>query len=414
MSYPPIIPEVLSPAGDEERLEAALRFGADAVYLSGKAYGMRAACANFDLGGLQRAVETVHKAGKKLYVTVNVLPRNRDIATLPEYFSALNDMGVDALILSDIGAMELAKKYAPRCALHVSTQFGVVNYATATALYRMGAKRVVLARELSLEEIREIRENTPPELELEAFVHGAICMSYSGRCVISNYLTNRDANHGECSQPCLWKYTVVEETRPDLPMTLEQDEEGSYLFNSNDMNMIAHVSDLAQAGISSFKIEGRAKTFYYTAVTANAYRRAVDGYVASGYSPQYVPEPWICEEMNKISHRPYGTGFYYGMPAQHLKQGGYIRSYEVAAVVEGWENGWLKTTQRNRFFPDTELDVLEPGGKPFTFTPGTFLDEEKNPLEVANHPMMTVYIPMERPLATGTLLRYNKSKSSNN
>lgn len=406
-----MIPEVLSPAGDEERLVAALRFGADAVYVSGKSYGMRAACANFDKDGLRRAVELTHSAGKKLYVTCNILPRNKDLDSIPEYFAYLNDIGVDALIISDIGTMELAKQYAPNCALHVSTQFGVVNYATATALYRMGAKRVVLARELSLEEIREIRKKTPPELELEAFVHGAICMSFSGRCVISNYLTDRDANHGECSQPCRWKYTVVEETRPDLPMTLEQDEEGCYLFNSNDMNMIAHVAELAQAGVSSFKIEGRAKSFYYTAVTANAYRRAVDGYVRSDFASDYVPQAWVVEEMNKISHRPYGTGFYFGMPAQHLKQGGYIRAYEVAAVVDGWEDGYLITTQRNRFFPGDELDVLEPGEKPFTFTANKLLDADKLPLESANHPMMRVLIPFERPLIEGTLLRFNKTKS---
>ena len=403
-----MIPEVLSPAGDEERLLAALRFGADAVYVSGKSYGMRAACANFDKAGLHRAVELTHNAGKKLYVTCNILPRNEDLEHIPEYFSYLNEIGVDALIISDIGTMELAKKYAPNCALHISTQFGVVNYATATALYHMGAKRVVLARELSLEEIREIRQKTPVELELEAFVHGAICMSFSGRCVISNYLTDRDANHGECAQPCRWKYSVVEETRPHLPMTLEQDEDGSYLFNANDMNMIAHVAALAQAGISSFKIEGRAKSFYYTAVTANAYRNAVDGYVASGCAAEYIPPQWVLEEMNKISHRPYGTGFYFGMPSQHLKEGGYIRAYEVAAVVDGWEDGYLITTQRNRFFPGNALDVLEPGSQPFSFTPAALLDEERQPIESANHPMMRVYIPFEHPLAPGTLLRYKK------
>lgn len=408
MSKQPIIPEVLSPAGDEERLDYALRFGADAVYLSGENFGMRAACANFDREALARAVQKTHAVGKKLYVTCNILPRNKDIDLLPEYFSYLNQIGVDALIISDLGTMELAKTYAPNCALHVSTQFGVVNHATATALYHMGAKRVVLARELSLEEIRVIRENTPPELELEAFVHGAICMSFSGRCVISNYLTNRDANHGECSQPCRWKYTVVEETRPDLPMTLEQDESGTYLFNANDMNMIAYTAQLAQAGISSFKIEGRAKTFYYAAVTANAYRHAVDGYVSSGFSPDYIPEDWIIEEMNKISHRPYGTGFYFGMPAQHLKQGGYIRAYEVAAVVEGWQDGYLVTTQRNRFYPGNSLDVLEPGQKPFTFTPETLYNEEMQAVESANHPMMQVFIPFDRPLKPGTLLRYKK------
>lgn len=408
MNTTQLIPEVLSPAGDEERLLAALRFGADAVYVSGQAFGMRMACANFDYDALERAVTLTHSMGKKLYVTCNVLPRNKDFAVLPEYFAFLNRIGVDALIISDLGVMELAKAYAPDCALHVSTQFGVVNYASATALYRMGASRVVLARELSLEEIREIRQKTPPDLELEAFVHGAICMSFSGRCVISNYLTNRDANHGECAQPCRWKYSIVEETRPDLPMDLEQTDEGTYLFNANDMNMIEHVAALAQAGVASFKIEGRAKSFYYTAVTANAYRKAVDGYVASGCAADYVPEPWVVEEMNKISHRPYGTGFYFGMPAQHLKEGGYIRAYEVAAVVDGWEDGYLITTQRNRFFPGNELEVLEPGGKPFAFTPEVLYDADGQPLESANHPMMRVRIPYPTPLKEGTLLRFDK------
>ena len=330
-----LIPEVLAPAGDEERLIAALRFGADAVYVSGQSFGMRMACANFDRDALERAVKMTHELGKKLYVTCNILPRNKDFDVLPEYFEFLNRIGVDALIISDIGTMELAKQYAPDCELHVSTQFGVVNHATATALYHMGASRVVLARELSMDEIREIRQKTPPELELEAFVHGAICMSFSGRCVISNYLTNRDANHGECAQPCRWKYTVVEETRPDQLMTLEQTEEGSYLFNANDMNMIEHIAELAQAGVASFKIEGRAKSAYYTAVTANAYKRAVEGYIAADFAEDYVPEQWIVDEMNKISHRPYGTGFYYGMPAQHLERSSYVRAYEIAAVVEG-------------------------------------------------------------------------------
>lgn len=404
-----LIPEILSPAGAPERLAAAIRFGANAVYLSGQQFGMRAGCANFDLPALEEAIKTAHAAGVKVYVTCNILPRNHDIALLPEYFTYLNHIGADALIISDIGTMELAKRYAPQCALHISTQFGVVNYATATALYHMGASRVVLARELSMDEIREIRRQTPPELELEAFVHGAICMSYSGRCVISNYLADRDANHGECAQPCRWKYTIIEEKRPGLPLTLEQDEQGTYLFNANDMNMIAHVAELADAGIASFKIEGRAKSFYYTAVTANAYRQAVEGYVASGFSPDYVPEAWICEEMNKISHRPYGTGFYYGMPAQHLQQGGYIRSYEVAAVVEGWQDGWLQLSQRNRFYRGEELDVLEPGEKPYPFTVSEMLNAEKVPITVAPHATMTVYVPCAHPMKYGTLLRQNKA-----
>ncbi len=403
-------PEVLSPAGDEERLKAAIMFGADAVYLSGQQYGMRLACANFSREALERAVSYVHGAGKKVYITCNILPRNHDLDGLPAYFSFLDSIGVDALIISDLGTVMMAKQYAPHCALHISTQFGVVNYASAIYLHQLGAKRVVLARELSLQEIREIRALTSPELELEAFVHGAICMSYSGRCVISNYLTGRDANHGECAQPCRWKYYVTEETRPGQPLTLEQDETGSYLFNSNDMNMIDHVAELAQAGVSSFKIEGRAKSAYYTAVTANAYRQAVDGYVASGFSADYVPEEWIREELLKISHRPYGTGFYYGMPSQHLQEGGYIRSYEVAAVVEGWQDGWLRVSQRNRFFKGDIFDVLEPGGKPFYITAKEMLDAGGHPIDSAPHATMTVLIPCERALKKGTLLRYNKNK----
>ena len=403
-----LIPEVLSPAGDMERLEAALTFGADAVYLAGEKFGMRAASANFSREELALAVKKVHDLGKKLYVTCNILPRNRDLTELPDYFAYLDSISVDALIISDFGVMDIAKRYAPHCALHISTQFGVVNHAAATFLHNLGASRVVLARELSMEEIREIRANTPKELELEAFVHGAICMSFSGRCVISNYLTGRDANHGECAQPCRWKYSIVEETRPDQPMTLQEDADGSYLFNANDMNMIEHIADLAQSGVASLKIEGRAKSAYYTAVTANAYRRAVDGYVESGFSANYKPEGWIIEELNKISHRPYGTGFYYGSPSQYLKAGGYIRSYEIAAVVEDWQEGWLKLAQRNRFFTGDTLDVLSPGEKPFTFTVEHMENDERLPISSAPHPTMTVWVPCERPMKKGTLLRFKK------
>ncbi len=403
-----LIPEVLSPAGDMERLDAALTFGADAVYLAGEKFGMRAASANFTRDEMVEAVKKTHNLGKKLYVTCNILPRNKDLEELPEYFAFLDSIGVDALIISDFGVMDIAKKYAPNCALHISTQFGVVNHAAATFLHNLGASRVVLARELSMEEIREIRANTPAELELEAFVHGAICMSFSGRCVISNYLTGRDANHGECAQPCRWKYSVIEETRPDQPMTLLEDAEGSYLFNANDMNMIEHIADLAQSGIASLKIEGRAKSAYYTAVTANAYRRAVDGYVNSGYSADYKPEEWIVEELNKISHRPYGTGFYYGTPSQYLKAGGYIRSYEIAAVVEDWQDGWLKLGQRNRFFTGDTLDVLSPGEKPFSFTVEYMENDERLPISSAPHPTMTVWVPCKQPMPKGTLLRFKK------
>ncbi len=397
--------EVLSPAGDAERLHAALLYGADAVYLAGTQFGMRAASQNFESEALALAIQKVHDAGKQVYVTCNVLPRNDEFETLPAYLQFLNTVKPDALIVADLGMIALAKKYAPNIPLHISTQLGVVNYETARVLHEMGAKRVVLARELSLEEIRTIRKKTPSTLELEAFVHGAMCMSVSGRCVISNYMTGRDANHGECTQPCRWKYDIVEPNRPDKPMTVEQDENGTYLFNAHDMNMIEHIAALSDAGVTSFKIEGRAKAAYYTAITTAAYRAAVDGYIASGYASDYKPESWIVEELNKVSHRPYGTGFYFGMPHQDTSVGGYIRDYAVVGVVEGYENGRLLVEQRNRFFCGDTLDVLEPGEKPFLLQADILYNGEGEPIQSAPHAAMKLQIPFERPLKVGSLLR---------
>lgn len=402
---PIIHPEVLSPAGDMERLQAALLYGADAVYLAGTSFGMRAASSNFEPHELQQAIQMVHDAGKRVYITCNILPRNDDIAALPSYLQMLNALKPDALIVADLGTIALAKRYAPDIPLHISTQLGVVNYETARVLYEMGAKRVVLARELSMTEIQVIRENTPSDLELEAFVHGAICMSVSGRCVISNYLTGRDANHGECTQPCRWKYDVVETHRPDKPMTVIEDEDGAYLFNAHDMNMIEHIAELAHAGISSFKIEGRAKAAYYTAITTAAYRAAVDGFAAAGYSLDYVPEQWIVDELNKVSHRPYGTGFYYGMPHQDTTTGGYIREYAVVGVVEEYRDGKLQIEQRNRFYVGDTVDILEPGCKPFLFEVPAMFDADGTEISVAPHAAMKLQIPFERPLRRGTLIR---------
>ncbi len=397
--------EVLSPAGDAERLQAALLYGADAVYLAGTQFGMRAASQNFETDALAAAVNQVHNAGKQVYVTCNVLPRNHEFETLPAYLGFLNDVKPDALIVADLGMIAMAKKYAPDIPLHISTQLGVVNFETARVLHEMGAKRVVLARELSLEEIRTIREKTPPALELEAFVHGAMCMSVSGRCVISNYMTGRDANHGECTQPCRWKYNIIEPNRPDKPMTVEQDENGTYLFNAHDMNMVEHIAALSDAGITSFKIEGRAKAAYYTAITTAAYRAAVDGYIASGYAADYKPESWIVEELHKVSHRPYGTGFYFGMPHQDISVGGYIRDYAVVGVVEGYKDGCLLVEQRNRFFVGDTLDVLEPGEKPFFMRVDTMYNANGECIESAPHAAMKLKIPFERPLKVGSLLR---------
>lgn len=398
-------PEVLAPAGDSERLDAALQYGADAVYLSMTQFGMRTAPQNFDETALAEAVQKAHAKGVAVYLTCNILPRNNEIEQLPHYFEAATAAGVDALIVADFGVIGMAKRHASQIPLHISTQFGVVNYQTARELHDMGASRVVLARELSMEEIAEIRAKTSADLELECFVHGAMCMSYSGRCLISNYLTGRDANHGDCAQPCRWRYEVIEPSAPDARYTVEETKNGSFIFNANDLNMIEHIPELYHAGVSSLKIEGRAKAAYYAAVTTNAYRVATDGFIASGYDRNYRPEEWVVEELQKVSHRPYTTGFYFGMPNQNLAYGGYVREYQVAAVAVQWADGVLTVSQRNRFLKGDTLEVMEAGEKPFTITVDSMLDEEGNAIEAAPHPTMLCRIPCNRPVATGSLLR---------
>lgn len=406
-----IKPELLAPAGDRERLNAALQYGADAVYLAGPAFGMRTAPANFSQEELRRAVSDAHRQGVRVYVTSNILPRNEELKQLPVYLEEWQDMGVDALIVADLGVMALAQRYASRCALHVSTQFGVVNSETASRLYDLGAVRAVLARELSIEEIAEIRQKAPKELELEAFVHGAMCMSYSGRCMLSAYLNGRDGNRGDCTQPCRWSYQLVEPHRPDRPFTVEEDDRGTYLFNAHDLNMIEHLPALYQAGVTSFKIEGRAKAAYYVAVTTNAYRAVIDGWEASGFRKDYRPEDWMVEELNRVSHRPYGTGFYYGQPCQDTRSGGYIRDWEVVAVATGWRDGIQQLEQRNRFFAGEELSVLSPGQKPYMIVASPLLDEEGHPIEAAPHPTMKLQIPLAEPLVPGALLRHRCKES---
>lgn len=403
-------PEILAPAGDRERLEAALRYGADAVYFSGRRYGMRAGAGNFDADGIREAVRLAHQAGARAYVACNTLPRVDETAALPAYLELLDDAGTDALIVADLGVMALAKRYAPRCALHVSTQLGVTNQETARVLYEMGAARVVLARELSLDEVAALRERAPAELELECFVHGAMCLSVSGRCVLSNYLAGRDANRGECAQPCRWKYHLMESKRPGEYYEIGEQDGGAYILNANDLCMLPHVAALAQAGVASFKIEGRAKAAYYTAVITNAYRTAAEGYAASGFRPDYRPSPWILAEADKVSHRPYGTGFYFGAPSQDTAQGGYVQTWEAAAVVEGFRDGMLTVTQRNRFERGETLEALEPGGRPpFSLLVNALYDEQGEPLAAAPHPMQRLRIPAARPLAPGSILRRRKT-----
>ena len=361
-------PELLAPAGDMERLMAAVKYGADAVYLGGTTFGMRAAPSNFNEEELKIAVDYCHKRGVKVYLTCNVLPRNNELSELPAFLRNAKESGVDALIISDLGVLEYAKKYVEGVEIHMSTQTGIVNYAAANALYNLGARRVVTARELKLTEIAEMRANIPEDMDIECFVHGAMCVSFSGRCLISNYLVDRDANRGECAQPCRWKYTLMEEKRPGMHFPVFEGDGGTYLFNSKDMCMIEHIPEMIKAGITSFKIEGRAKSAYYVAVVTNAYRKAIDNYFENP-SDDYVPENWIIDEMKKISYRDYCTGFFYGDVGDDANisyKGGYNREWDVMAVVERWENGVAYCSQRNRFFEGDELEAMVKGDKPFT------------------------------------------------
>lgn len=396
-----IKPEILSPAGDMERLTTAVNFGADAVYLAGRSFGMRTSPSNFTQDELVKAVNFAHKNNVKVYLTCNTLPINEEIDKLPDFIEHVKLAGVDAIIVADIGVMQIVKKYAPEMEIHISTQAGVVNYLTAQTLYDLGAKRVILARELTLDDIATIRAKTDKKLELEVFVHGSMCVSFSGRCLISSYLTGRDANRGDCAQPCRWKYNLVEENRKDQIFPIIEENGGTYLLNSRDLCMIEHISELIRAGASSFKIEGRAKSAYYVAVTTKAYKYARD--LAINNKPF---ESWISEELGKISHREYSTGFFFGNePGQVYSNGGYIRKYDVVAVCDGYKNGIIKVSQRNKFFKGDILDVLEPPNKPFNIKVEKILDEWGNEMESAPHAMQKLFIPAEKAIKPGAYLR---------
>ena len=400
-----IKPEILSPAGDMECLQSALSFGADAVFLAGKLFGMRSSPKNFDKTDLKKACELAHSLGKKIHLTCNILPRNSELSALPDFLSYAQECGVDALIIADLGIFEAAKKYAPKVARHISTQAGVTNYATANVLYNMGASRVVLAREIPLDEIAQMRAKIPKELEIECFVHGAMCVSFSGRCLISSYLTGRDANHGDCAQPCRWKYHLYEEKREGQFFPVEEDGSGTYLYNSRDMCMIGHIPELVRAGVSSLKIEGRAKSAYYTAVVTNAYRHAVDDFMREGEA--FTLKPWITEELEKISHREYSTGFYLGgEPGQAVHSGGYIRHYnQVAVCEENIDDSTAVITQRNKFCVGDVLDVLPPDGIPRLVRCLSLTNEAGDEVESAPHPMERLTIKTDNPIPAGSVIR---------
>ena len=377
--------ELLAPAGDMERLKMAVAYGADAVYLAGNTFGMRSFAGNFSPEELAAAVDLCHSKGVRVHVTCNTMPRNDEAARLPEWMEYLSDVGVDAVILADVGVLSQAKKYAPNVECHISTQASIVNYISAQAWYDLGAKRIILARELSLDEIREIRAKAPKELEMEAFAHGAMCVSYSGRCLLSNYMTGRDSNRGACAQPCRYQYALVEEKRPGEFFPVYEDEKGTYIMNSKDMCMIDHVGELMDAGLDSLKLEGRAKSAYYAAIVTGAYRHAIDAHTAG------IPlDPVWRDEVEHISHRHYSTGFFYGQPGQYFENSRYVRDWQIVAKVLSCEaDGTATLTLNNKFSVGDQLELVGPDVKPQAITvqalwasDGTSMDQVRTPQTV--------------------------------
>lgn len=408
-------PELLAPGGSLEKLKTAIEYGADAVYIGGEAFSLRVAAENFTPEEMREGIEFAHARGKKVYLTANILPHNSDIDEFEDFVREIRPMGFDAVLVADLGMFDILSKTAPELPIHISTQANNVNYRSACKWYEMGAKRVVLAREMSLDEIEQIRAKTPPELELEAFVHGAMCISYSGRCLLSNYMTSRDANLGACAHPCRWNYSLVEQTRPGEYMPVFENERGTFIFNSKDLCMIEHIPELVKSGISSFKLEGRVKTSYYLATVVKAYREEIDRYFAAPEG--YVFDKSQIDELCKVSHRPYTTGFYYGKPgtdAQVYTDSSYIREYDLIGIVTGYDKktGVAEITQRNRFFAGDEIEIMQPG-QPFFAQIVTDMENDKGEkIEVANHAEMTVRFKTDKPVCVGAMVR--KCRGDNN
>ena len=386
-------PELLAPAGDMERLRMAVLYGADAVYLAGTSFGMRSFAGNFSPEELPEAVAFAHAHGVRVHVTVNTMPRGDELPALPAHLRLLNDSGVDALILADLGVFRMAQREAPNCELHISTQVSIANAACAAAWHELGAKRVVLARELSLEEIRVIRRDTPPELELETFAHGAMCVSYSGRCLLSNYMTGRDSNRGACAQPCRYQYALMEEKRPGEYFPVFEDEKGTYIMNSRDMCMIDHLAELTEAGVDCIKVEGRAKSAYYAAIITGAYRHALDA-VAAG---EPVDPVWR-DEVEHVSHRRYSTGFFFGQPGQYTESSRYIRDWQVCAIVtDCTPDGMATLSLRNKFAAGDVVEIVGPDTRPFSVTVPVMQDADGLPLREPRTPQMVFRMQLPRP-----------------
>lgn len=398
--------ELLAPAGNLEKLRIALAYGADAVYFGGKLFGLRAFSENFDEPEIKQGIALAHQAGKRAYVTINIFPHNEDLKALPDYLSFLHESGVDAAIIADPGVYRVARRVTPGLPLHISTQANNTNWESVLFWQDLGVSRVVLAREVSLADIREIRERT--EVELEAFVHGAMCISYSGRCLMSNYFTGRDANRGECAQPCRWKYHLVEETRPGQYFPVLEDEKGTYFFNSKDLCLLPHLPDLAAAGLDSFKIEGRMKSIHYVATVVSVYRQALDAYFADPGAYRPRQEWW--DELRKISHRPYTTGFYFNKTDSDDQIYGpstYTQTHDFVGIVKSYDAGTKLAVveQRNNMKLGEEIEVLQPDAPRFSQIISYMADEEGNAITVAPHPQQLVRMAMDRPVAEYAMLR---------
>ncbi|MGM0500044.1 MAG: peptidase U32 family protein [Bacillota bacterium] len=403
--------ELLAPAGSLEKLKTAILFGADAVYCGGLNFGLRAGADNFSLEELQAGIEFAHQRHKKVYMTLNMIPHNEELAQLPEYIEKIKELNLDALIISDPGVFAFVKKEMPAMEIHISTQANNVNWASALFWADQGAERVILARELSRDEIKEMAAKTEGRVELEYFVHGAMCISYSGRCLLSNYFVGRDANKGDCAQSCRWKYHLVEEQRPGEYYPIEENDQGTFIMNSRDLNLAEEIPELIEIGLSSLKVEGRMKSVHYAATVINTYRQLIDQYYQD--PENYEADPELLAELRKISHRDYTKGFYYGKPGsegQRYQSSSYLRSYDFMGVVKDYDTAAEEAVieVRNKIFKGDELEFVVPGQKTFTIKADYLLDEEGIEIEAAPHPKQLIRIPLKNEIPTGSLLRRQK------
>ena len=409
-------PEILAPASNLEVLKTAVIYGADAVYIGGEMYGLRAKAKNFSLEDMKEGIDFAHKYGKKVYVTANITAHNRDLSGVEDYFTELKEIKPDALIISDPGVFSVAKKICPEIDIHISTQSNNVNYMTFRFWKEQGATRVVTARELSVKEIKEIHENIPSDLEIETFVHGAMCISYSGRCLLSNYFTGRDANLGACTHPCRWKYHIVEEKRPGEYLPIEENERGTYIFNSKDLCMIEHIPELIDAGIDSFKIEGRMKTALYVAVVSRTYRQAVDDYLKD---PKVYEKniPHYKDEISRCTYRQFTTGFFFG-PTSHETQiydsNTYVSEYTYLGTVEDVKDGRALFSQRNKFSVGESLEVMKPSGENIVVTVKALYDEDMKPVESCPHPKQKIWLEADADFSQYDILRRKEIAESKN